>query len=148
MRRPTFIITNFLCVSLASCAFAGIGKQVELPSVLKTYMNYWEAKEYCESVGSRLPTARDYAEFARTKGAVGIAQSDNPKYYIHAGPDEFYYNSTGYDIQMDDQWLRGFWTGSVPPSSPENAYMFWGAYGILVYSRKVNLFAVRCMINP
>lgn len=97
------------------------------------------AQAYCESIGSRLPTIREFAEYAAKNGAAGIRSSafsgtsgynddiraeiqsmgsEGYQRVIHrdeAGEDviDFYLNLNGYRENEDQLGNHQFWTSSA-----------------------------------
>ncbi len=141
-------------------------------NVLKK-INYYAASRHCEAKGSRLPTAREYAQLSRSMGAKGIKEtaheSKNWDEVIAMRKEnftpiwaldnqdkvwvDFYFNSSGYELPEDhprNGWGKSYalWTSSVNPQSVNtNMYIFYENRGTLTYTypHDTRGMAVRCM---
>ncbi len=111
-------------------------------------MDHDEAVRYCEYQNTRLPTAREFAQFTAINGAVGIRESafgtasrfnrelreetrrfrDEDYFPIYQRLDDsqfgidFYYNPTGYRETEDEAPSYSFWTSSQ--RQPQSFYLF------------------------
>ena len=94
------------------------------------YMNYAEATDYCISIGARLPSR---AEFTALRQDMG-AQSGTYR---------------GYTAQIlpNLSYLYAFWSSSVYPQDPTEAYYFHGYNGYIGYRARDFRDEVRCVVG-
>ena len=91
------------------------------------------AKEYCESIGARLPSIEEFISLREDMGA----QPETNEGYSHHN-DKILPNLSGY-------W---FWSSSVyPDNSPYGAYDFNGSFGDIGYGYRIYYVAVRCVVG-
>ena len=98
-----------------------------LSHVAKKYMNWAEAKNYCEMIiggGARVPSIEEYLALAR-------AMTRNGRYNADALPD------------LRNRW---FWS-SVSPYAGFSFY-FHGGLGGVDRDFQSNLGSVRCVVHP
>lgn len=82
-------------------------------------MNHNHAGSYCRNQQSRLPTARELALYARSRGAEGISETAKDGYYLVKGTDSagnadhFYFSYKGYKSPAGDLGNYWFWSSSV-----------------------------------
>ena len=72
-------------------------------------LDFANASDYCNSIGMRVPTAREWAQYAIGHGANGISVSELPGYdpvYYNANQILFYFNTSGYQSEQ----FGIFWT--------------------------------------
>lgn len=124
--------------------------------IIRLYQD--EAIEHCETKGSRLPTAREYALFALEFGAKEVSETENDRNYLVKGsdsegnPDYFYFDSNGYYRPSNDLGRNWFWTSSNSPDYAEFAYVFNGILGYVSYGYRNGYngsdryYAVRCIV--
>lgn len=132
------------------------------------------ATQYCASIGSRLPTAREFAEYAQSLGAVGVRETKYPemdsesgevraeiiqngseRYYAiykknkdGAFAVDFYYNPIGYEYPLDPPRQVRFWTSSTNPRDPIWADIFEGYTGLITDAPKASKdFFVACVVK-
>lgn len=87
------------------------------------------AKEYCESIGARLPSIE---EFVRLREYMGARPGIYEGYRAQVLP-----NLSGY-------W---FWSSSVYPSFAERVYAFSGVNGNIELNYRNNYIMVRCVVG-
>lgn len=120
-------------------------------------MDSIEASNYCESQGSRLPSVREFALFAQSRGARGIRETANagiarteaavqaeiaqmraagyfPVYTMKDGSNplyvvDFYFDSTGYQRPPGDPTDRILWSRSFLFGVACGAYVLTGGNG-------------------
>ena len=126
------------------------------------YVSHAEAEKYCEKIGARLPTPREFALLAAKMGAAGISQQqESNKHEAIFKKDskgetvvDFYYNSQGYTVQVlpnlsADYFNFPFWTSALHPDYDNLAYSFSGFDGRLYETErsedKSEHCAVRCV---
>ena len=91
------------------------------------------AKEYCESIGARLPSKEEFTQLREYMGA----RTGTPKGYSHHD-DKILPN-------LKNHW---FWSSSVYPDNACSAYDFYGTDGVIYYGNRVNDGdAVRCVVG-
>ena len=131
-------------------------------------MTQAKAEVYCLTQNQRLPTALDYAKFAQSYGALGIADRylseeeavNNEYHYIryvnsqHNGYSDirgFNYSSVGYNgtRDSDEVFITGmYWTSSKAPHSSNMAYIFAGLNGTIGQHCTCDCpMAVRCIAD-
>lgn len=160
-----------VCNSLAECQQlkARVDARIqELDGVIARYadgrvrhMNQFDAMSYCASRGMHLPSARELAQLAASRGAAGISETAKNGYYpvsaINADGkvDDFYVSYAGYNSPSGDLGNNWFWSSSVFSFSPYEAYVFNGSHGphsdggnFGNHSRYSVNFAVRCVVGP
>jgi len=116
-------------------------------------MTQSEAITYCADLGARLPSTRDFAIYARTRGAEGISELVNgppiarfaEKNVTNADgtSDRFYYSYGYYQTPLGNLGASVFWTSSRPPKL-SNGINFEGKTGEMWGTSRNNKFAVRC----
>ena len=83
-----------------------------------------DASAVCAEQNMTLPTARDVAELAMQKGAVGITQVPTSESYVvevytpGSPMDKFNYSSVGYRPTRMDADVTCVWTSSLNPKHP------------------------------
>ncbi len=114
------------------------------------------AVSFCESLGKRLATSREMAQFAIDHGATGILEPN--KYNGQSGYQEirrttanynaetdFYYNSKGYVSPEPDTNPPWLWTSSYGPHNIDFAYVFNLKTGKFDFDARVMPNGVRCI---
>lgn len=82
------------------------------------------ASAVCTEQNMTLPTAREFAELAMQKGAVGITEVPTTDSYLvevytpGSPMDKFYYSSEGYKATRMDADVSCVWTSSLNPKHP------------------------------
>lgn len=118
-------------------------------------MNQYQAAEYCQSIGSRLPTVRELALYAQSLGADGISdRKEDDDYGTIYTRDidgnivvDFYFSFRRYHRpggDLEDYW---YWSSSVHPKYPDEAYLLSGYVGVITYDSRYHDhdYAVRCV---
>ncbi len=114
------------------------------------YMNQPDAIKYCASQGQHLPSARELAQLATSRGAAGISETAKNGYYqvnaknADGKVDSFYFRNSGYIRPADDLGNNWFWSSSVVLNRPDYAFDLYGGNGHVGYVYRDNLHAVRC----
>lgn len=114
------------------------------------------AVSFCESLGKRLSTSREIAQFAIDHGAAGILEPN--QYNGQSGYKEirrtisnynaetdFYFNSKGYvspEPNVNSAW---FWTSSYGPHNIDFAYVFNLKTGNFDFDARIMPNGVRCV---
>lgn len=119
-----------------SDVFAGIAKDAN-GNVLR--MNQPDAEAYCsrEKQGQHLATARELALFAKSLGARGPSETETRGSYLVKGsdgagnPDDFYFDSRGYEFPDGELGEAWFWSSSRVPGDPEVFYGLEGDSGFI-----------------
>lgn len=114
------------------------------------------AVSFCESLGKRLSTSREMAQFAIDHGAVGIlepAQYNGQNGYKeirrtisdYNAETDFYFNASGYvspEPNITAPWL---WTSSYGPHNIDFAYVFNLKTGRFDFDARIMPNGVRCV---
>jgi hypothetical protein len=120
------------------------------------------AVEYCNSKGSRLPSARELAQIATQMGAKGILEKNvvdselkgvAPEgYHLVATvnpdgtSDQFYYNFSGYVQPADGSAkLLNWWSSSVQSGVSNYSYVLLGVTGNLFPSNRFTQNLALCV---
>lgn len=83
-----------------------------------------DASAVCAEENMTLPTARDFAELAMQKGAVGITEVATDDSYVvevytpGSPMDKFNYSYVGYRATRQDADVSCLWTSSLNPKHP------------------------------
>lgn len=113
------------------------------------------AKSFCESLGKRLPTSREMAQFGMDHGARGLLEPADYKGQdgyseirrttadYHAELD-FYYSSEGYVSPEREETKPWLWTSSYGPHNIDFAYVFNLETGAFDFDARIMLNGVRC----
>lgn len=108
----------------------------ELTGAWKKHVSsQYQAERECLNMHMRLPTAREFALFARSLGAQGISETKKDGYYLVKGtdsagnPDHFYFSNKGYKRPAEDDGAVFFWTSTVHSVDSRYAYSFNGYTG-------------------
>lgn len=142
------VLFSFLMIALPSFA-SGVG----LRPTVKTsfgevvYMTSEDAASYCQQFGTRLPTAREAAEFFNPDGVSDYSRPGFLPVAIDANYAAFYYNYKTYRVPND---AEGFyiWTSSTENSwgSISPPYEFELSLGRLIRNASEGgVAAVRCV---
>jgi hypothetical protein len=117
-------------------------------------MNQTDASNYCQNMGSRLPTSRELALWSTQYGAKVSNTPQNGYYQVqgtdNAGQlDTFYYQVSGYQTPSGRDGEFIYWSSSVVPGDSGYAYGLYGETGNLenVVSRSddfIMAYAFRC----
>lgn len=148
----------FFLVSLASFILVGGSKLratandeiIRLGDIENPYrgQDSFEADIICRDKGSRLPTARELAAYAKSRGACGIDEARQYKQFPTSAQcrdqdfvgilisldgvridDQFNFSPSGYVSEGGD-WNVPIWSQSGPPGN-YSRYVFDGMYGTL-----------------
>lgn len=92
------------------------------------FMNAFEAEEYCKRLGAHLPTVRELAMYAKSRGAKGIIKKalvkktcSTEKYSdcekiealnMDGSYDRFYYVNSGFRAPVGQLTTKGLWSSS------------------------------------
>lgn len=113
-------------------------------------MSQRKALDYCAAQGMHLPSAREFAALAESRGAVGASQTDLGNsfavYHLNGAQEavvDFYFTIDGYN-RPEDLDDNEYWTSSVHPKFPNTAYDFYGYFGVMSYAHRNTPKAVRC----
>tara|TARA_Y100000590_G_scaffold445177_1_gene576939 strand:- start:1067 stop:1573 length:507 start_codon:yes stop_codon:yes gene_type:complete len=126
----------------------------EMTGVLGTGVSHDQAIKICSEKGMRLPTVRELALYAESRGAQGISETEKPRHYLIKGSDAegnsdpFYFSYKGYEPPEGELGEYWFWTSSIPSDYTPVAYLLMGKYGDITYSVRNYFFrhiAVRCV---
>ncbi|MGK5083042.1 hypothetical protein WDW37_07025 [Bdellovibrionota bacterium FG-1] len=117
------------------------------------HMYQTEADSYCRNQGQRLPTTRELALYAQSRGAQGISETPKFDYDLIKGsdslgnPDNFYYSNRGYQRPAGDLGSQYFWSSSVTRDDFSFfAYHMGGEDALfLIGSGGDNYGSVRCL---
>jgi hypothetical protein len=118
------------------------------------HMNQASARQYCQDLNLRLPTARELALYAQENGAKGISETWKYGYYpvnaYDTSLDKFYFNNSSYQRPPNEpQEMMGslnFWSSSVDSDSPGWGLVFNNESGHHYFTNKDNdAIAVRCI---
>lgn len=98
-----------------------------------------QAEQFCAAMGMHLPTSREFAAYAVSKGAKGLIEKPAgavPEgYYLVASVnpgnqrDDFYFNHAGYNVERGAMKGEMIWTASVVPGKEGYAHVFYGDWG-------------------
>ena len=136
------------------------------------YMTLAEAVRYCNIDGRRLPSAREFADWAKSHGAKGILTEDayirelnglpegrwttqRKAYRVYTQESErvdmFFYSYAGYFPPKDFSENHWFWSSSVLPAPSNNQSLFFngrdGGIGF-THSSMDARNSVRCVGAP
>ena len=177
LKLSYLVPTLILMAAIPSPLLAGqIGKieRDAAGNVLK--LNQPQAAVYCKNLNQRLPSAREYAQFAEQNGArvretafpgkpfdfaevrTETDANQREKFYpvgllngeTHEEGFYFYLNTEKYQAPNDEPSKSRFWTATVltpPPLGDNLADMFWGSSGSINIMGRDSLGAVRCALR-
>jgi len=113
------------------------------------------ALEYCASIGNHLPSAKEFIQFAKSNGAIGLEPPDDS---IHIGymyfttdevngiRDQFNYTNAGFIPTSD---FNSYWSSSVYHGNLDHVYTYKGQDGSMSAENGLRITgnAVRCAIG-
>jgi hypothetical protein len=113
-------------------------------------MTHMEAASHCRRQGSRLPSIRELA-LAYNPGGIHLTESSPGRFVSIQSADyrvDFYYDVEAYQRGSGDEAMNWFWSATLPPGSPDHAYVFDALLGrIFDYNRAISgSSAVRCFM--
>ena len=123
------------------------------------HMSWYEALVYCSEHGTRLPTARELANYSHSLGAQGVCKIEKKGYYQIRGTDtkdksdDFFFSPKGYRQPDDELGSLFFWSSS--------SFLSGWAYGLVGKNGRLfndlstgkdssgysDITAVRCVSN-
>lgn len=115
-----------------------------------------DAKTFCESLGKRLPSARELAQYAIERGAAGILepkQYKNQDGYMpinklvtnYTTELDFYYNPDGYVPTENDVKKAWLWSASYGPHNIDFVYVFNLKSGEFDFDARIMKNGARCI---
>ncbi len=120
---------------------------------------------YCAKLNAHLPSAREFAQFAKSMGAAGTLEVDYvwsslqgkvpPGFSLvnatdsNGVPDVFYFNSQGLTVPKLAIEQNFFWSSSTNKNYQDGFYLYFGNAGKLAYGRNMTnaKASVRCVQN-
>jgi hypothetical protein len=177
VRFTSILVASFVIGGgvFASTAVPTIGRIVVGNSATEKYcsviseeglclMTLQKAEEYCNSQGSRLPTAREYSQFSLSLGAEGLLEEQEYKEQKAAGKDvsnyikvstkedngkidTFYLDHGGYQTPNGNLGFEWVWSSSISSTGNTKPYQFLSIYGFLHSEENFPIVkgAVRCI---
>jgi hypothetical protein len=112
-----------------------------------------DAIAYCDrpQANEHLPSAREFALYAKAQGARGIlANEDGSGNWVYTQHDQpFYFTSEGYRKPSQRELTSWFWTSSIRVDNSQAGYVFYGGYGSIGAEgwARMGIHLVRCAMG-
>ena len=158
---------NPVCNTIAECQALGIEEDADLrelqaaqavgflglETIAYNKISYGDAVAYCTSLGGRLPTAREWARYAESLGAMRYTgyHDDHPYFFYRTHlrsnsreRDYFWFRSWGYRRPSGVMGINMFWSQSVHAEVTGRYFFFHGIDGV-IWSYDMAIGAVRCV---